>query len=470
MRSRLICFGALAVAISLIWVASAFAAIPPSVYVSAWNSQRVDEYAVGSTGALTKVTSDAAIAQEPWYMVMPANLHNLYTHAHRDFLYSIALSGKALNAFSVATNGKLAPLGTQLSAGAGPEGIALSPDDKNAYVADYYGGAIYIYDISPNGTIKAHSPASISEGIYPDGVAVSANGKSVYLAESGSNDIRQFNRGANGSLTPKTPATVPAPQAGWIALTPDGRHLYVANYNDSTIGVYNVAPNGALTQQPGSSPSTGDCIYEMAIRPNGKNLYAADNCDGNVYQYAIKANGSLTPLSPSTQSGGSSLDGIWLSPNGRRGYVANEGTYHGNFNTGYDIAQFKIGSSGLLSPMSPPTVAADDYPAGIAITPDQSPTAAFTVSGRTHIKKFTATGSKDPDGRIALYKWRYGDGGGRLSTSPAASHFYKHKGTYTVTLTVTDNASCSAPIVWTGQMAYCNGNPGATVRHKVKVS
>lgn len=470
MRSRLIYSVGLAVAISLLAAVNAFAHPAPSVYASAWNAQKVDEYSVGSTGSLSKVGSVATPATEPWYMVMTANLRNPFTRLRLESLYGITLSGRDLFAFNVGTTGTLGHPGGPLSAGGGPEGIALSPDDRNVYVADYYGHAIFIYNIASNGSIKAHSPASIPEGIYPDGVAVSPNGKNVYLAESGSNDIRQFSRSANGSLTPKTPATVPAPQAGWIALTPDGRHLYVANYNDNTIGVYNVAANGTLTQQSGPSPSTGNCIYEMAVSPRGRNLYAADNCDGNVYQYRINATGSLTPLSPSTESGGTSLDGIWLSPSGKHAYVANEGTYHGTYNTGFNIAQFNVGSTGRLSPMSPRTVVSDDYPAGMAITPDRSPVAAFTSSGGTLTKHFSATSSTDPDGTIALYRWSYGDGATRASASPKASHIYKHAGTYTVSLTVTDNAGCSTAMVWTGQMAYCGGNGGATVHHKVKVT
>jgi DNA-binding beta-propeller fold protein YncE len=439
------------------------------VYASAWNNQRVDEYSTGSNGTLTRFGSVNAVVSEPWYMVMTANLRNRFTHAHLESLYLIALSGKALVAFSVGSHGKLVHQGGQLSAGMGPEGIALSPDDKNAYVADYYGRAIFIYDISSNGSIKAHSPASIPTGIYPDGVAVSPNGKSVYLAESGSSDIRQFSRSAGGSLTPKTPAPVPAPQAGWIALTPDGKHLYVSNYNDRTIGVYNVAANGALTQQSGSSPSTGDCIYEMAVSPSGKSLYAADNCDGNVYQYGINANGVLVPLSPPTRSGGSSLDGIWLSPSGRQGYVANEGTYHGSYNTGYNVAQFNIGSTRLLSPMSPPTVTSDDYPAGMAVTPDRSPTAAFTFGGRRLTKAFDASGSTDPDGTVALHRWSFGDGVSSQTPKVHVSHTYKKPGGYTVRLTVTDNAGCSVAMIWTGQMAYCDGSRTATIIHKVTV-
>src|SRR5207247_1172532 len=50
---------------------------------------------------------------------------------------------------------------------------------------------------------------------------------------------------------------------------------------------------------------------------------------------------------------------------------------------------------------------------------------------------FTST-SSDPDGSIAGYSWSFGDGSPAVTTQNA-SHTYAAGGSYTVTLTVTDN-------------------------------
>ena len=50
---------------------------------------------------------------------------------------------------------------------------------------------------------------------------------------------------------------------------------------------------------------------------------------------------------------------------------------------------------------------------------------------------FSSTGSYDPDGSIASYSWSFGDG--VTSTIANPSHIYASQGTYTATLTVTDN-------------------------------
>ena len=55
---------------------------------------------------------------------------------------------------------------------------------------------------------------------------------------------------------------------------------------------------------------------------------------------------------------------------------------------------------------------------------------------------FSASTSYDPDGTIVAYFWDFGDG--RNATGATADHGYEHNGTYTVTLTVTDDDGVSA--------------------------
>ncbi|RME28685.1 MAG: PKD domain-containing protein, partial [Candidatus Zixiibacteriota bacterium] len=50
---------------------------------------------------------------------------------------------------------------------------------------------------------------------------------------------------------------------------------------------------------------------------------------------------------------------------------------------------------------------------------------------------FSSAGSNDPDGSITAYSWDFGDGA--TSTAANPTHTYSAAGTYTVTLTVTDN-------------------------------
>jgi PKD repeat protein len=95
------------------------------------------------------------------------------------------------------------------------------------------------------------------------------------------------------------------------------------------------------------------------------------------------------------------------------------------------------------------------------------PTASFIVSATTGSEPFTvnfdASASSDPDpsDEIALYTWNFGDGTPNNSGSNKAfvSHEFALQGSYTVTLTVTDNYGITANT--TQLITVTNGAPTA---------
>lgn len=78
---------------------------------------------------------------------------------------------------------------------------------------------------------------------------------------------------------------------------------------------------------------------------------------------------------------------------------------------------------------------------GGSTTPDNiAPTASFASSTNELAVQF-ASNSSDSDGNIVAYNWQFGDGTSSTQENPA--HSYVAGGTYTVSLTVTDNDGAS---------------------------
>jgi hypothetical protein len=67
-----------------------------------------------------------------------------------------------------------------------------------------------------------------------------------------------------------------------------------------------------------------------------------------------------------------------------------------------------------------------------------APVASFTYAASGTWVDFNASGSYDPDGSVVSYFWDFGDG--TTGSGVTTSHVYPYNGTFTVTLTVTDNS------------------------------
>ncbi len=107
-------------------------------------------------------------------------------------------------------------------------------------------------------------------------------------------------------------------------------------------------------------------------------------------------------------------------------YLAIDGVGTGDPTTGYSdydsLGQYQITGTVPTPQTQPPVAAASASPA--------SGTAPLAVS-------FSSTGSSDPDGTIVSYQWNFADGSSSSSANPA--HTYSVGGTYSATLTVTDD-------------------------------
>jgi DNA-binding beta-propeller fold protein YncE len=430
---------------------------------------------------------------------MYASAYTTNIHGHNVFQFGIGAGG-LLSALAPAT----------VESGTRPLGVAISPDATSVYVADGGSEMISQYDVGPGGVLTPKTPATVPAGKEPESIAVNPDGRSVYVTNHQGESISQYDVGAGGRLSPKTPAMVATTGStpGGIALSPDGKSAYVADSKGFVLQ-FGIGSGGSLSALAPAKVAAGTAPIAVAISPDGHSAYVANftggEVNGSVSQYDVGAGGLLSAKAPATVPVAPKPVGIAVSPDGRSVYVTG-GEVNGR------VSQYDVGASGALSVKAPAQVPAGAEPVGIALTPDgrslytadlhgylaqfgvgagsaisaktpefvftglgtepsglallpdQGPIAAFSAlpASAGSPTAFDGSASTDPDGSVARYDWSFGDGASAANTGPRPTHVYASAGSYTVRLTVADDAGCSTAFVFTGQTAYCNGGPQAS--------
>jgi DNA-binding beta-propeller fold protein YncE len=152
-----------------------------------------------------------------------------------------------------------------------------------------------------------------------------------------------------------------------VAVDPAGKYAYVTNWSDSTVSQYTIGSDGMLASMATTSVGSGLNPISMVVDPSGKFAYTANNGgNGSISQYTIGNDGSLTYLGAKTLTA-LSMSGpsaIAIDPSGTYVYLTNRLTH--------TIEQFSIGADGLLTNLTPPTVAVGvgiTTPVSIAVDP-----------------------------------------------------------------------------------------------------
>jgi PKD repeat protein len=189
-------------------------------------------------------------------------------------------------------------------------------------------------------------------------------------------------------------------------------------------------------------------IHGAEVRDN--KLYYTKPGSNTVYRTGFSADSGIIAPFECYKCSTTAGDGVALS-----GSLTNPGdfVFFGN-----DIVYVNTANGNLMkAPFTPSGVGAStvldssrDYRGrglflgGGSVEPpaNQPPSAAFTPSCTQLACSFDASASSDPDGSISSYAWTFGDGS--TGTGPIATRTYTTAGTFTVQLTVTDNAGATA--------------------------
>jgi DNA-binding beta-propeller fold protein YncE len=258
----------------------------------------------------------------------------------------------------------LAATGVASPAGAG----LIKP--TTVYTANNGDSTVSQFVASSSGLLSPLSPATVGSDLESFDIAASPDGKSVYeTAQFFADAVDQYSVDpSTGALTPKIPFSVPAgSDAAGIAVSPDGKSVYVANEAASTVSQYDVGAGGLLTPKSPATVATSGPVYELAVSLNDKSVYVA-GLEG-IDQYDVGAGGVLVPKSPTLVSTGSQVNYVAVSRDGSSVYAS---AVIGGPSFQYEVLQFDIGAGGLISPKSPATLPAGNFPEGVTAGPDGS--------------------------------------------------------------------------------------------------
>lgn len=329
--------------------------------------------------------------------------------------------------------------------GKNPVGITVAPDGTSVYVTNYGSNTVSVIDTDEN---RVEETIDLPVGSAPHGIAITPDGSHVYVANENSHTVTMIDTDNDLVTTFGGPSQFPWPMD--IAIAPDGTSVYVTNYMTSIVSVIDTDENTVhAVDNVGISPSG------IAITPDGTRAYIANWW---MFHYVLTLSTADNTVSPRIGEGHFNTPiRIAISPDGETVYVVN----YGASTDPSTISVINTNDNRVLEPAIP----VEKLPDGIAITPNQGPTADFTVTpGEVDEETtFDASNSSDSDGEVVRYDWDFGDGETLDDAGPAPTHIYGDAGTYTATLTVTDNEGGSTEFVSDGRTAYHNGS-GAAIR------
>ncbi len=203
------------------------------------------------------------------------------------------------NAYSGAT------IGGNITVGASPFGVAVSPDGSKAFVTNYISNTVSVINTATN-TVTA----TVNVGTNPSFIAISPDGSKAFVTNLSSNTVSVINTATN---TVMGTVNVGANLYG-IAISPDGSKTFVTHYNSNTVSVINTATNTVIgTVNVGTRP-TG-----ITISSDGSKLYVV-NTDDNTISVINTATNTVTTMVINV---GINPVGIAISPDGSKLYVTN---------------------------------------------------------------------------------------------------------------------------------------------------
>ena len=311
-------------------------AVGSYAYVSNFTDGTVSMFKVDATGSLSSLGSDVSTgsgsSSEPTGITISPN---------NKFAYVVNCADASVSAFSINANGTLVSLGNSVSTGTSgdcvnlnvgsiPVGIAITPDSKFLYVANYSDGTIVGFNISSSGTLSSIGApvqagvadlVNLNRAISPQWMVISPTGGFMYVSNLNQGLISTFSISSTGALTLKGQ---PIPTGNsWASnpfggtLSPDGSLLFVANYNEGSVSTFRVNATGALSVLDNEAiTGLSGGLRPIVVSPDGAFMFVASASSGLIYGYSINIDSTLTAVGVPINAG-TGFTSVSISPNGQ---------------------------------------------------------------------------------------------------------------------------------------------------------
>ncbi len=249
-----------------------------------------------------------------------------------------------------------------------PSGIALTPDDKFAYVANNNndglvdGDTVTVLNLDTNTVVTTITDVSFNE---PYTVTINKEGTTAYITNSGGSTITIIDIATNTVSGTITGFDGPS----GMVITPDGKTAYVNNYgasggvgsgNATTIRVVDLTTNTIV-----GNPITVDLAPAgLAITPDGSLVYVICYVDGNPLTGTVNVINISNNTVVSKIPGFSGPFNIVISADGKHAYVTNFGS--NNFSpVGRTLSVIDLQSNTVTN-----VIPLGTQPSGVALTPN----------------------------------------------------------------------------------------------------
>lgn len=386
------------------------------LYVATFGSSEVSAYTVAAaTGMLTLI--DHFRARNGLNAIALSNSTTAFGSLAK---YAFAPEGESVHGYSVdSTTGALSSP-TATTAGTGPLHVALTPDNRVAYVLNRTSNNISVFQFNAaTGALGTNVQTLSLPGpdAVPSRIAVEPSGRFLYALDErsisgllGRITVHTINQ-TNGTLTAILTLTTGVNPENMV-IHPAGRYLYSINSFGDTITLFEInGADGTLAERqtftPGLAGSGVGRPIVMAFHPNGRYAYVTLDDDEQLVRYSINSGNGFLESKQSVTITTAQIPGnpgpryIAVDPSGLYAYVSHQSHAVSTWNI--DPSSFALSFASAVAVQTFPTWIALDPNGQFAYTVVTGGIARLTIGsgGALSLQETTTTGTGGSFARTA---------------------------------------------------------------------